>query len=236
MTQNLPLVFIHGSGSCGGTWFFQTEAITGSIAVTLPGHPEGTPCGSIDEYTEWLARYCSEQGLARCILAGHSMGGGIAMTYALKYPSRLAGLICIATGARLRVIPALIDTLKKNLDRDPEWCLDLVKPMYAALPSAVQDRILNLLRHIPPATLLNDFLCCDRFDIMEKVSGIEAPTLIICGEEDVMTPLKYSRFLADRIPESRLVTVPRAGHMVFLECPEQVNREITSFISEVAES
>jgi pimeloyl-ACP methyl ester carboxylesterase len=65
---------------------------------------------------------------------------------------------------------------------------------------------------------------------MDHVHEIALPTLILCGEEDRMTPLKYSEYLRDRIPGARLVVIPRAGHMVMLEQPRAVNEAIAEFL------
>ena len=59
--------------------------------------------------------------------------------------------------------------------------------------------------------------------------------LVVCGDRDIMTPLKYSRFMAEKISGSRLVVIPDAGHMVFLEKPDEVNREIGKFMAEIGD-
>jgi len=83
-----------------------------------------------------------------------------------------------------------------------------------------------------PSVYLADLKACDSFDIMECLHRIKAPTLIICGSEDRMTPVKYSRFLDQNIPRSRLEIIDKAGHMVMLEQPEAVNRAIAQFVEE----
>lgn len=87
---------------------------------------------------------------------------------------------------------------------------------------------------IGPAAMLNDFLCCDKFDIMDRVREIKLPALIICGESDVWTPVKYATYLGTNIGDSRLVIVPGAGHFVFAEKPEAVNKAIEDFLREIA--
>ena len=82
--------------------------------------------------------------------------------------------------------------------------------------------------------MLNDFLCCNRFDIMGRVHEIKVPALIICGESDVMTPVKFANYLGANIPNSRVVVVPQATHFVFAEKPEAVNKAIEDFLTEIS--
>ena len=80
--------------------------------------------------------------------------------------------------------------------------------------------------------LEGDFLACDSFDVMREISAIRAPTLVICGEDDHLTPVKYARFLQETIPDARLVTIQGAGHMVMLEKPADFNRALTDFLED----
>jgi pimeloyl-ACP methyl ester carboxylesterase len=84
---------------------------------------------------------------------------------------------------------------------------------------------------IGPAVALNDFICCDEFDIMEQVRNISVPSLVICGSEDVMTPVKYSTFLAERIPGARQVVIDGGTHAVMREKPAEYNQAIEDFLA-----
>ena len=65
---------------------------------------------------------------------------------------------------------------------------------------------------------------------MDQIGEIQTPTLVICGEDDLMTPVKFSRYLADRIDSANLVLVPGAGHMVMLEKPDVVAEAVKGFV------
>lgn len=82
-----------------------------------------------------------------------------------------------------------------------------------------------------PEVLYGDYLACDRFDMMNEVEKINHPTLILCGQEDGMTPVKYSQFLLQHIKGSRLEVLPGAGHMVMMEAAETFNEKIGEFIT-----
>ena len=82
----MKLIFIHGSGAGREVWHYQAKYFLEADAIDLPGHPEGTPCTSVDSYVEWLRTYIHDSGYIDVILAGHSLGGAIGQLYALKYP------------------------------------------------------------------------------------------------------------------------------------------------------
>jgi pimeloyl-ACP methyl ester carboxylesterase len=67
---------------------------------------------------------------------------------------------------------------------------------------------------------------------MNEVEKIDLPALILCGDDDQLTPVKYSQFLHSRIKGSRLEVVPNAGHMVMMESPQTFNGKIKGFILE----
>ena len=77
---------------------------------------------------------------------------------------------------------------------------------------------------------LNDLTACNEFDIMESLASITVPALAICGTDDVMTPPKYTEFLADRLPNAKGVVIEGGTHQVHLEKPEEVNAAIKSFL------
>jgi pimeloyl-ACP methyl ester carboxylesterase len=198
-------------------------------AVDLPGHPEGEPCTSIDDYVEWLREYTQERTYTDLVLVGHSLGGAIAFLYALKYPDDLKGIVSVGSGARLRVHPMYLQELEKAIGnparfvkfQDIGW--ELVDPELA------EDLKRRGIEN-GPGVMLNDLQACNEFDIMNRLSELEVPILALCGSDDIMTPPKYSHHLAERLPTARAVVIPDGTHMVFAEKPEEVNRAIDEFL------
>jgi pimeloyl-ACP methyl ester carboxylesterase len=226
----VKLAFIHGSGNTGLVWQYQTRQFADSEAISLPGHPGGMPCSSIEGYTVWLHKYVFEKGYSELILAGHSMGGAVAQMYALDYPQDIKGLILIGTGARLRVRPDFLSLIEAGIEAPDTWIKDLVEPFYSRVDPAVREEVIDEVAEVGACVQLNDFRCCDKFDIMERVHQITVPTLVICGNEDEMTPVKYSQYLADKIAGARLVVVEGGSHFVFMEKSEDVNSAIGEFL------
>jgi len=115
-----PLVFIHGSGESSQVWRLQVAhfGTSRAFAIDLPGHGERAdtlpPQVSVLDYARVAHEIIfQELHLNAPIIAGHSLGGAIALTMALEYASELGGLILIGTGARLRVLPAILEEAQR---------------------------------------------------------------------------------------------------------------------------
>lgn len=229
----MQLLFVHGAGGSSLSFYYQVRHFGPQAdAVDLPGHPKGKPCTSVPAYTEWLRGYIWGKGYHDVVLVGHSMGGAIAQWYALHYPEELVGIVLIGTGARLRVRPDILQMCQDAIT-DPvkrqEW-LNMREQGLAKVSPDLKPLLLERTSQVGPAVQLNDFLCCDKFDIMQEVQNIRLPTLVIVGTEDIMTPVKYADYLAQKIPGAQEVVIRDATHSVALEKPQEVNQAIEGFI------
>ena len=231
--RGAPVVFVHGAAGSHLVWGAQTRALgetTRAVALDLPGHGRSQPPGrrTIADYRDVILGLLDALGFDRAVIVGHSMGGGIAQTLALAHPDRIAGLGLVGTGARLRVLPAILDGVLNDFDHTARLVVD---HSYAATPdAALRERALAEFRACPPAVTHGDFAACDAFDLLPRVAELRAPTLVLCGREDQMTPVKYSEYLAAKIPNARLVIVDGAGHSVMLEKPDAVNRALVEWM------
>jgi len=226
----VKLIFIHGSGGCKEVWYYQTRHFSKADAVALPGHPRGEPCTSVDSYVDWLRGYIRDAEHKDVVLAGHSLGGAIALLYTLKFPEDLEGLITIGSGARLRVGTMYLETLEQAKS-NRRMLEDFFHKSYEFIKPELRDVLQRKALEGDPAVLLNDMLCCDRFDIMDRVHEIKLPTLALCGSEDIMTPPKYTKYLASKIEGAREVIIQGGTHMVFAEQPGAVNQAIEDFLN-----
>jgi pimeloyl-ACP methyl ester carboxylesterase len=230
----MKLIFVHGSGGCSDIWRYQTDYFPGSHAVNLPGHPHGQALESVEECVDWLREYIQAGKYEDVVLAGHSFGGAIALMYALRYPQELRAAIIIGSGARLRVHPIFLAPCEEAIKGSPQKWYELVEEMYRLTPEDYKKEMVEKQKAIGPAVMLNDFLCCDKFDIMDRVHEIKVPTLNICGESDVMTPVKFANYLGAKITNSKVVIIPQATHLVFAEKPEAVNKAIEDFLKVIS--
>ncbi len=226
----MQLVFIHGSGGTGEIWQYQLEAFPGAVAPTHPGPPNRGIISPGEGNTRWLHGLIAENGYRDVVLVGHSLGGGIALQYALDYPGDLKAIVPVGSGARLRVHPDYLKELEAAVSGDAGPWLKRQEERTALMEPTFQQKFLERRRATGPAPQLNDLRACDKFDVMDRVGEIKLPTLLICGTEDVMTPVKYHQFLADRLPDARLVIIPGTTHYVFTEKPAEVNHALEDFI------
>jgi pimeloyl-ACP methyl ester carboxylesterase len=229
----LAMVLVHGAGENHLIWPASLRRMNGVTiyALDLPGHgkSEGQGRASIADYVAVLLGFLDTLGINRAVIAGHSMGGAIAQQFALSHPTRVMGLILMATGARLRVAPVILDGILTNTDAT----LDLVT-RYAWGPNAPEQMVQlgrAQMAEANPRVVANDYAACNAFDVMDRVGQIAAPTLALGGTADQMTPPKYMAFLAEKIPGARRVMIEGAGHMVMLEQPELVAHPVEEFLS-----
>jgi pimeloyl-ACP methyl ester carboxylesterase len=231
-----PLLLLHGAGSCSRTWLRQLPAIgrvAHAIAVDLPGHGRsdgGPPPRTLSEYRESVRGLVTALGLSRPIVAGHSMGGAIALDYALAYPGELSGLVLCAAGARMPVHSQIFDLLERGFAAFQRFFAKTAFGPGVALPDA--EAATRDLLTAPATVLLSDLRACDAFDVRTALANLRLPILLLCGTSDRITPPNISHELAAALGGAREVMLEGAGHMLPWEEPERVGQEIASFVGE----
>ncbi|MFX1518262.1 MAG: alpha/beta fold hydrolase, partial [Promethearchaeota archaeon] len=209
------LVFIHGVGGDKTQWknqqsFFRQHG-WGVISLSLPSHGESSSSElSLDNYVRTLHELIINQNLGNLTLVGHSMGGAIALQFALRYPEFLDNLILIGTGAKLKVAPVIFDTIKMDFTKFLQFLSRLTFHEKTITQVKVDNEI--ALRRNGGDIFLQDFKICDSFDIRSDLHKITKKTLIIVGEDDQMTPVKYSTFLQENLIHSHLIIIPETSH------------------------
>ncbi len=233
-TPDAPvLVLIHGAGGNHLHWPSELRRLPGATvcALDLPGHgrSDGPGRDTVAGYVNVVLGFLDATHTERAVLMGHSMGGAVAQTAALNYPERVAGLVLVGTGGRLRVAPAILE----GALNDFEGAVKLIT-RFAWAKDAPQELVrlgIQALSETPPQVLHDDFFACDNFDVLARLTEISAPTLVVAGTADLLTPPKYGAFLAERIPQAQLLTVEGGGHMMALEQPDVVAGAVAESIA-----
>jgi pimeloyl-ACP methyl ester carboxylesterase len=193
------------------------------------GNP-GIGYDSVEKYRDAVHEMIREHDFGRCYIAGHSLGGAIALSLSLACPDIVKGIILIGTGARLRVLPQILESIindKENTVRN------VGKLAFSKKTSSIlKDQAIYETMKCKGEVIYKDFCACNRFDVMDTINSISVPALIICGTDDALTLPKYSLYLHEAINGSRLALIDDAGHMVMMEKPMEVNRAIEEFVKD----
>lgn len=200
------------------------------IAIDLPSHNKSSVFSvlSLNLYIDVVKEFTKILRSETIIIGGHSMGGVIAQEFFYNYPEDVSALILCSTGGRMRVSQFILNNVKNNY----QDYLDNLREgsFYRKTPKIIIDNAILEASQTGSEVTYNDFKICDAFDTLTKTSTIDVPCLIICGKADQMTPLKYSQFFHDKIKNSELSIIKKAGHNVMVEKPKQVNNAIEDFL------
>ncbi len=234
LDPKLPtLTFIHGSGGDHALWQGQIDPLlawANTIALDLPGHGKSRKPGlaSVPAYAAAVAGWLEGLRVPRPVPCGLSLGGAITLQLLLDWPPLLAGGVLMGTGARLRVLPEILQTI----EADYGAFIDLLGRFGASdqTPAELIAPVQRAAAACPPEVAANDFRACDGFDVMERLAEIDTPVLVLAGADDRLTPPKYSAYLEAHIRGSRRIEVPGAGHLVPAEKPTAVNEALRAFI------
>ena len=165
----------------------------------------------------------------RIIIGGHSMGGVITQEYYFNYPKDVSALILCSTGGKMRVSSFILNAVRNNYQEYLDYLRE--GSFYRKTPKNIIDNAILETSQTDSDVTFNDFKICDAYDTLSKTSTIRVPCLIICGKADQMTPAKYSQFFHDKIINSQLCIIEKAGHSVMVEQPKKVNKAIEIFIN-----
>lgn len=229
------LVCVHGSADNHHAFDRLLAALpdVARAALDLPGRlgSDAPPLESVPALAALVTRFLETRVEGDYVLVGHSLGGAIAIDHALVASSgRLKGLVLLATGARLRVHPTILRLFEELTEAGtppaPTPGLFAIDADPALIVEATET-----LRLTPPATGLADWTAADGFDRMADVARIAVPTLILAGTADALTPAKYAEYLHAHIPQSKLVILEGAGHMLAMERADEVAAAIRSFLA-----
>ena len=239
------LVLIHGAGDSSAVWEKQTAYFSKNhrvLAVDLPGHGTRIREPGMDRHeknAEEVCRMMDHDGISKAVVAGHSMGGAVALTMALDHPQRLQGLVLVATGARMKMRPDFLEQARQTAEQygaevpSSTHIIPIEQMVHPAIPADVVLWLKNRIGGASAQATYADFQANNNFDVMNRLGEIRVPTLIIGGSDDRMAPRKFAEFLANSIPGARLEVLDSCGHYPQAEQEEAFNRAIESFLAAI---
>jgi 3-oxoadipate enol-lactonase len=241
-----PLLLIAGFGCDHLIWVTAVPALAAQHQVILfdnrgtgrtsaPDRPYTVP-----EMAEDAAGLLDKLGVRQADVAGHSMGGQIALELALSHPDKVRSLTLLCSLARCDARQkALIETwgeLPRILE--PLMVARVIQPWmfteaFYARPGAV-DQLLGALTQnpfLPPAhALYHQSRAVSAADLSDRLGNVRCPTLVLAGREDILVPMHFAEELAGGIPNAELVVLEKVGHGMLIEAPAAVSGAILRFV------
>jgi pimeloyl-ACP methyl ester carboxylesterase len=230
------LVFLHGAGTTALSWILQIKNLANKaniIVPDLPGHgkSKGPGMNTVHDYAKSIAQLIDALDIGKCVIIGTSMGGAIAQELLVNYADKCTAGILLNTGAKLKVLPAIFEAVKKDFKAFIIGMSDLLFPANTKIEKV--DPSLKDMLVINQNIVYSDFLACDSFDIRNKVHKINLPVLVISSKNDIMTPIWYGEYLKNNIKNAKMIVIEGAGHLAQFEKPKVLNKIIMEFIEEL---
>jgi len=235
--ERTAIVFLHGVGSDKSVWRPQLAHFGGErrvIAFDYPGYgdsdpvPEGT---TRDDYAWAILSAMHELGVDRAHICGLSLGGVVALALHHADPKCCASLILADSFATHPDGQAIYDrsiAASENMLVLAEARVDVLLAQPA--DPAVRTEVIETMAEIDPAAFHIGAEAVWLADQRDRAEQIRVPTLVLCGDQDHVTPPALSRELAHLIPGARYEPVEGAGHLANLERPEAFNTLVGAFI------
>lgn len=243
----VPLLLVHGFPLDHTMWVGQIDGLSGGqcrvIAPDLRGFgrsPARDDKVTMEQFADDLAALLDGLGICEpVVLCGLSMGGYVAFQFWLKYAARLRGLILCDTRAAAdtpEVAAGRLVMADRLLREGPSPLVESMAPrLFAESTCRQRPEVVEGLRRVMMGTHPRGIAAAARGmavrpDMTPSLGQIRCPTLVIVGQNDVISPSAEMRGIAEAIPGARFIEIPIVGHMAPLENPAAVNVAIGEFL------
>ena len=240
------LLFLHGIGGCRKNWLPNLTAVADigqAVAMDIRGYGEsGDYDGafSFDDAADDIERLMQHMGKERVHLIGLSMGGTLALHYAVRSPERVASLVLCSTTTSLSELPddeleRFLEARRSKLARVDNM-RDVARTMAELVLSPtsspeVTEEMIESLASLRRANYLKALECAARYRFAGKLDSLKMPKLVVCGGEDRVIPSEQQRLLHARLTDAQFVFLPDAGHIVNLDAPIAFNLALRQFLT-----
>jgi pimeloyl-ACP methyl ester carboxylesterase len=238
------IVFVHGAGMDHTIWvlfsrFFARNGYN-TIVVDFPGHGKSTgeALYSIEQMADWLEVFLDKANINKTALIGHSMGSLVSIETASRLPDRINKLILLGTACPMPVGEPLLSAAELNKHTAVDmimlyghaYCSQLGGNPVAGVN--IVNSSMRLLERSLDGRLYADLNACNAYtNGLQAAGNIHAPSTLVLGEEDKMTPAGSARPLIDALNNPRVEILANCGHMMLTEQPEQVHQAMVAALS-----
>ena len=234
--KGIPLVLLHGYPLDHHLWDEVLPLLKDSFDLIVPdlrGFGESTTIDTpytMDDFASDIAGLLDRLGIQKAAIAGHSMGGYVALAFARLYHERVSALALVGsqvladppdrkegryqTAAEVaeKGIGSVVETMTPKFTSDPQWQVFAHKSMERQQPAAY----IGALKAM-----------AERADSTPLLSTIQYPVVIIHGEADALIPIERAREVRTSLPKSHLVEIKGAGHIPMCEAPNETAQALT---------
>lgn len=243
--QGDPVVLIHGVGLDHTMWDATAAVLSAGhrvIRYDMLGHGQSeNPAGErrLDDFVDQLARLLDELELPRASLVGFSMGGLVALRFALRFPERLERLVILnsvyrRTSEQAAAVLARVDEVAAH---GPSSTIDAAlarwfSPEYGSAHPEVLAAVRARLEANDPRGYLNAYRVFAHADdeLAGQLENIAAPTLVMTGELDIGSTPAMAEAMAAEIPNAQLAVLEGQRHMMPVEAADAVNAALLDFL------
>lgn len=252
----LPVVLLHGSNADLHTWQPWTDQLSSEyriIRFDQIGHGLTGPAMdgeySLDQFVDDVDEVADKLGLEQFVLAGNSMGGTIAMAYAMEHPERLAGLVLIDAGGAdikregggnllftLARIPGVNSVLSTITPRSMvKRSLSQSVTNQEIVTEAAVDRYWELARYPGNRAATLKRFAAPRQPFSKEAAGkVTVPTLVMWGELDSLIPYEAANWYMEALPNATLISYPDIGHIPMEEAPQRSASDLAVWLDGLA--
>jgi pimeloyl-ACP methyl ester carboxylesterase len=233
------VVLLHGAGGNRDSLVPLGDAIAALgvpvATLSMPGRggSDGDGITSIADVASWLAAVLDEVAPDGVVLLGHSMGGGIAIETALATDAALRGLVLVATGARLRVLPAILEHTAEVANQGGSLAEFSVASLEPDAPDHVRQQVMEAAAATPASVAAADWQATDAFDRLHDLDALDLPVLAVAGADDHLTPVRNVDWIEAHARNVRTAVLPNAGHWFPVERPAEVADLIAALLAQL---
>ena len=249
---NPAVVLLHGLGGDTSNWAANIGVLAQQYHVLVLdqigfGNSEKPALNyRIGTLVDFLHGFLKKTGVAKATLVGNSLGGWTAMSYTLAHPAQVEKLVLVDSAgyspARLGTPPLVRDQIRGLNPSTIEGAkMVLATILYNKMLVNDVSAEAYLVEHIrkgdsPTINAFIDSILQNEDVVDGKLGGIRAPTLIVWGKQDALTPLLGGEAMAQDIPGSKLVVLDKCGHVPMMECSAAFNKTLLGFLGGSAEA
>lgn len=228
------ILFVHGAGMDHSVWVMPARHFArrgfSVLAPDLPGHgrSEGPSLTTIEDMADWLAGLLDAAKVESVKVAGHSMGSLAAYALAYRHPDRVSALALVGTATPMPVSDELLGAARAN----HHAAIDMANTWSHSARGRLGGNDLpgiwmlgageRLLERAGRDVFFTDLAACNEFDADRCAGTLRVPSLLILGEDDLMTPTARGRALLKRLPQARVQEIAGAGHAMLSESPNEL--------------